>query len=157
MISTELFLRDVVETDLPLFYQDQLDPEAIHMVAFTPREREVFDQHWLGTLADPTIKKQTVVYQDEVAGYVLVFNRSGEREIGYWISKKFWGQGIASRAVMDFLQLETARPLCAHIAKHNKASMRVLEKCGFRIVGEDKEFAKVGEKIIVGVVMRLAS
>lgn len=29
-----------------------------------------------------------------------------------------------------------ARPLRAHVAKHNLASLRVLEKCGFKVCGE---------------------
>ena len=36
-----------------------------------------------------------------------------------------------------------ARPVHARVAKHNTASIRVLQKCGFAICGEDK-FAGCG-------------
>ena len=36
------------------------------------------------------------------------------------------------------LQQDQTRPLYAHVAKHNHGSLRVLEKCGFTIIGEDR-------------------
>ena len=156
MIEAKFFLRDVIENDLSTFYEDQLDEEANRMAVFAPRDKDAFHQHWQKIMADQTGKKQTIVWNGEVAGNVVAFNRAGEREIGYWIGKKYWGKGIATRAVADFLRYETARPLSAHIAKHNKGSIRVLEKCGFTLVGEDEEFAKTGEDTVAGVVMRIA-
>jgi RimJ/RimL family protein N-acetyltransferase len=37
-----------------------------------------------------------------------------------------------------FLDQVQERPLYAHVAIHNLASRRVLEKCGFQIIGEDR-------------------
>jgi len=42
-----------------------------------------------------------------------------------------------TRALSAFLEQVKTRPLYAHVAKHKLASMRVLEKCGFTIIGED--------------------
>ena len=56
----------------------------------------------------------------------------------------FWGKGIATQALTDFLKLES-RPLHAHVAKTNIASIRVLEKCGFKRIGEDNTPLKPGE------------
>jgi RimJ/RimL family protein N-acetyltransferase len=36
------------------------------------------------------------------------------------------------------LRLVTTRPLYAHVAQHNIASVRVLQKCGFTITGKAK-------------------
>ena len=79
----------------------------------------------------------------------------GQREVGYWIGKEYWGQGIATRALSEFLEQVPLRPLRAVVAKHNRGSLRVLEKCGFRIVGEDKEFSKVGGNAVEGIVLEL--
>ncbi|MFL6515650.1 MAG: GNAT family N-acetyltransferase [Chthoniobacterales bacterium] len=155
-METSLILRDVLQSDLPLFYEDQADEEASRMAAFTSRNPEAFETHWKKIFADKTTKRQTVIYGGETAGYVIAFNRSGERELGYWIRKAYWGRGIASRAVAEFLRYETTRPLSALVAIHNKASMRVLEKSGFVIVREEADFAKAGDTIIAGVVMRLS-
>ncbi len=47
------------------------------------------------------------------------------------------------------------RPLVAHVSQHNIASFRVLEKCGFTKVGEDKEFSHVGGKLVEGFILKL--
>lgn len=57
-------------------------------------------------------------------------------EIGYWLSEKYWGKGIMSEAVKElvdfsFIQTHFLR-LFATIFHNNIASMRVLEKCGFK-------------------------
>ena len=44
---------------------------------------------------------------------------------------------IATRALAAFLRIVNERPLHAHVAKHNVASIRVLEKCGFKLEGEE--------------------
>ena len=108
------------------------------MAAFLSRDWEAFIAHWTKILADQTIMKQTILYKGQVAGNIISFTVSGERDVGYWIGKEFWGMGIATRALEQFLGLFRTRPLYAHVAKHNLASLRVLEKCGFIITGEDR-------------------
>ena len=47
-MANELFLRNVVNDDLPLFFEYQLDPEASYMAAFTakdPTNQEAFRAH----------------------------------------------------------------------------------------------------------------
>jgi RimJ/RimL family protein N-acetyltransferase len=53
------------------------------------------------------------------------------------------------------LQVEAARPLYARAASDNAASIRVLTKCGFRIVGEGREFAHGRNEETDEVVFRL--
>jgi RimJ/RimL family protein N-acetyltransferase len=76
-----------------------------------------------------------------VVGHIASFDLEGHREVTYWIGREDWGRGIATRALQEFLQLEATRPLYAHAASDNAASIRVLTKCGFLIVGEGREFA----------------
>jgi RimJ/RimL family protein N-acetyltransferase len=54
--------------------------------------------------------------------------------VGYWIGREFWGRGLATQALAELAGLVDARPLHAHVVKHNVASIRVLEKCGFAAV-----------------------
>ena len=133
----EVVLRDVIADDLPIFFEDQLDPAAGRMAAFAPRDRETFVAHWTKILGDETVITKTVVVDGNVAGNVVSFEQSGERLVGYWIGKQYWGRGIATLALSQFLDVVTARPLFAHVAKHNVASVRVLEKCGFTVSGEE--------------------
>jgi RimJ/RimL family protein N-acetyltransferase len=39
------------------------------------------------------------------------------------------------------------RPLMAHVARHNIGSRRVLEKCGFTVIGEDKYTNPAGVEV----------
>jgi RimJ/RimL family protein N-acetyltransferase len=132
----DIQLRDVFEDDLPVLFEHQLDPEANRMAAFTPRDEKAFTEHWAKILADPAVDKKTILFGGRVAGNILSFERSGKREVGYWIGREFWGQGIATQALARFLTQVSERPLWALVAKCNPASLRVLEKCGFAIVGE---------------------
>lgn len=46
------------------------------------------------------------------------------------------------------------RPLFAHVAKHNIGSRRVLEKCGFAIIGDDK-YVNIGKVEVEEFVLKL--
>jgi RimJ/RimL family protein N-acetyltransferase len=74
-----------------------------------------------------------------VAGNVVSFVQSGEREVGYWIGNEYWGTGVATQALSGFLNHVDTRALYAHVARHNVASIRVLEKCGFEVSWEEPE------------------
>ena len=60
-------------------------------------------------------------------------------EIGYWIGEPYWNKGIATRAVkllteygldhLNYARLQTG------IFEYNTSSMKVLEKCGYRLEG----------------------
>ncbi|HKP93510.1 MAG TPA: GNAT family N-acetyltransferase [Chthoniobacterales bacterium] len=130
-MKPKVLLRDVEPGDLPLFFEHQRDPVAVAMVVFRSRERDEFDKHWAKILADETSLTKTIVADGQVAGHIASFLLDGKREIGYWIDRALWGRGIASEALSAFLRLEQRRPLHAGVAKHNLASMRVLQKCGF--------------------------
>jgi len=151
----EVRLREVIKDDLPIFFQHQLEADAVEMAAHPPRDQEAFQTHWTEMLAKESVIKKTILFDELVVGYVLSFVYFGQREVGYWIGKEYWGQGIATRALSEFLDQVRLRPLVASVAKHNRGSLRVLEKCGFRIVGEDKEFSNVGGNVVEGIVLEL--
>ena len=79
-----------------------------------------------------------VLAENQVAGNIGSWTSEGKREIGYWIDRAFWGCGVATEALSAFLSLEQIRPLHAGVAKHNVASIRVLQKCGFKIHSVDE-------------------
>jgi RimJ/RimL family protein N-acetyltransferase len=147
--------RDVTEADLPIFYEHQLDPEATRMAAFPARDRETHLAHWARILADETGGKQTILVDGQVAGNIVSFDQDGERDVGYWIGRAYWGRGVATRALAAFLEWETVRPLGARVAKHNGASIRVLEKRGFAVCGEEQGFPGPDGEDVVGVLLRL--
>ena len=137
-------LRDAAEGDLPVFFEHQSDADANRMAAFTaedPSDRAAFTAHWNRILADENIVKKTVLLDGRVAGHVSSFEQSGEREVTYWLGREYWGRGVATAALREFLRHDATRPLYARAAKDNLGSIRVLQKCGFEISGEDRGFA----------------
>jgi RimJ/RimL family protein N-acetyltransferase len=125
-VTGQVELRDVAESDLPIFYEHQLDPEANRMAAFVARDRDAFMAHWARILVDDSCIAKTVLVDGQVAGNVGSFDMEGERLVGCWIGKRHWGKGVATRALSTFLELDTARPLHARVAASNVASIRVL-------------------------------
>jgi RimJ/RimL family protein N-acetyltransferase len=137
-MSSEVRLRNIEHSDLPIFYEQQLDPDATQMAAFPSRDRAAFDAHWAtNVLGNSAALKQTILVDGKVAGNIGSWPQDGVRLVGYWIGKEYWGKGVATRALAAFLKIVTERPLYAHVARHNVASIRVLEKCGFNRERED--------------------
>ncbi|HZJ23969.1 MAG TPA: GNAT family N-acetyltransferase [Anaerolineales bacterium] len=138
-MSIEILLRDVTESDLPTLFEQQLDTEATQMAAFPSRDRDAFMAHWAKIMADDSNILKTILFDGQVAGNIVGWESSGEWEVGYWIGKEYWGKGIATQALLLFLGFVKTRPLYAHVARHNIGSRRVLEKCGFKVIGEEPE------------------
>jgi hypothetical protein len=70
-------LRDVGAGDLRIFFEHQLDPDALRMAAFRARDRDAFTAHWTKLLADETVIKKTILVDRQVAGNVVSFEQSG--------------------------------------------------------------------------------
>ena len=153
-MSNDIRLRDVQPDDLPVFFEQQLDADATRMAAFPSRDRAAFDAHWANNiLGNATAVTQTILLDGNVAGYIGSWQQDGVRLVGYWIGKEYWGKGVATEALARFLSIVTARPLRAHVARHNLASIRVLEKSGFRL--EREEGAEAGDEESAEVVLVL--
>ncbi|MFR9165209.1 MAG: GNAT family N-acetyltransferase [Dysgonomonas sp.] len=73
-------------------------------------------------------------------------------EIGYWLGENYWGKGIMSAALKDVIDYVFSNTdfirLFTSVYEYNKASMRVLEKVGFRKVGVMKRAAVKNNTII---------
>jgi Acetyltransferases, including N-acetylases of ribosomal proteins len=96
-------LRDVAETDLDVFYEQQLDPEATAMAIFPARDREAFDAHWRRLLADDSLVKRTIVDAGAVAGNIGCWKQDGRLLVGYWVGREFWGRGLATAALAELV------------------------------------------------------
>lgn len=133
----DITLREVFPEDLPIFYAQQRDPEAARLAGFPSRDWESFTAHWARILADDALIQRAILVGGLVAGNIVCYPQDGEQLVGYWLGRVYWGGGIATAALALFLNEQPERPLTAYVAKHNAASRRVLEKCGFRLVAED--------------------
>src|SRR5262245_47431814 len=151
-------LRELRDEDLAVLFEQWADPVAAHMAAFTTPEhmdRDAFERRWARLRADESVLNRAIVADDEVAGTIGSWGGPDEREVTYWIGRSYWGKGIATAALSAFLTVERVRPLRARIAYDNVASQRVLEKCGFRVIGTDRGFAEARSAEIEELVLRL--
>jgi RimJ/RimL family protein N-acetyltransferase len=147
-LTDKVTLRPLITTsDLPILFEQQADPESSAMAAVPSRDQEAFDAHWAKIMTNDTIILKIIEVDGQVAGHLVSFLIEGEREVGYWLGKEFWGKGIATKALAEFLKVVETRPLFAHVAKHNVGSKRVLEKCGFTVIGEDKYMNRSNEEV----------
>ena len=156
-----VLLRELEESDLDVLFEQQLDPEANHMAAFTavnPADRHAFDAHWRRIRDDGDIVVRAIVADGEVAGSISRW-RDPELpgpEVTYWLGRTYWGRGIATGALERFLELVPERPLFGRCAADNVGSRRVLEKNGFVVEREDRGFANARGTEIAELVLRLA-
>lgn len=139
-MPSPVILRAVEPADLPVFFEHQLDAEATRLAAFPSRGRDAFMAHWAKVLANRECVARTIVCEGGVVGNIGAWTDAETRErlVGYWIGRDSWGRGIATAALSQFCHYEVTRPLTARVAKHNTPSVRVLQKCGFVLTGEDR-------------------
>jgi [ribosomal protein S5]-alanine N-acetyltransferase len=77
-------------------------------------------------------------------------------EIGYWVAKNYWGQGIATAAVelalkFAFVSLKLHR-VYANVFPYNQASMAVLKRNGFKREGILREHFKLRNQYLDNIV-----
>ena len=158
MQNRQLKLRQTEKPDLELLFQFQLDKEANYLAAFTskdPTDKEAYFEKFTKLLNDPTINMQTILVDETIAGSIAKFEMEGDTEITYWIDRNFWGKGIATTALKNFLTIENTRPIFGRVAFDNLGSQKVLEKCGFVKIGTDKGFANARQTEIEEYIYKL--
>lgn len=126
-------------------FKFQRDKEGRYLAAFMSKDsisKDAYITKYTKLLNDPTVNNQTIILDNTIiVGSIAKFVIKGETEITYWIDRKFWGVGIATKALMELLEIETVRPLFGRVAFGNFGSQKVLKKCGFNKIGTDKGFS----------------
>ncbi|MCT9081596.1 GNAT family N-acetyltransferase [Streptomyces fulvoviolaceus] len=153
----QIALREVHDSDLPVFFRQMNDPESLRMAAFTPKDpadRDTFDAHWKRVRASDAVHR-TILVDGDVVGSAAVYGEPGEREVTYWIDRAYWGRGIATTALRLLIAEVPERPLYARAAADNAGSRRVLEKCGFRVTARASGYANARGEEIDEVVLTL--
>jgi RimJ/RimL family protein N-acetyltransferase len=151
-------LREVRDEDLPLLFEQWVDPISVRMAAFTTPDQgdwDAFQRRWSRLRADESVIARAIVVDGEVTGTIGSWGDPGEREVTYWIARAQWGKGIATVALSAYLAVDPSRPLHARVAYDNVGSRRVLEKCGFHFIGTDRGFAQARSAEIEEHVLRL--
>jgi RimJ/RimL family protein N-acetyltransferase len=146
----EICLRDVEDGDLEILFAQQRDPTGVWMAGFVASDPNDYDEYmrmWTMIRAFESTVMRIILYNGHVAGDIVLHEAAqkagdpAQPEVGYWLGREFWGKGIATRGLQLFLTETPTRPLYARALTDNLGSLRVLQKCGFRITGQQQEFA----------------
>ena len=132
----DVHLRAVADADVPLFFRHQ------RQLLVDGEGESEFRARWHRMLKDQSVLIRTILVDGDVAGYVAHFIQLEKPSISYWLDQQFWKRGIATAALKRFLPLASERPLYARAAIDNTASHRVLQKCGFEVVGSGRCFSE---------------
>ncbi|MGH2977477.1 MAG: GNAT family N-acetyltransferase [Gaiellaceae bacterium] len=122
--------------DLDVLYEHGRDDEANRLAVFgarDPSDRAAFDRKWERIMSGETGVARTILCDGRVAGTVSSWRdpELDAPEVTYWLGREFWGLGIATSALGQFLREVPERPLLGRAVVTNVSSIRVLEKCGF--------------------------
>ena len=141
-LETErLLLRPWHEEDAKDLYRLACEPEVGPSAGWMPHTSVEHSREIIRTmLSKPTV--WAVCGKDErpIGNIHLDFDtplgeHDGECELGYWLGKPFWGQGLIPEAAQELLRhaiedLHMARILCGYYDGNTK-SRRVMDKLGF--------------------------
>jgi RimJ/RimL family protein N-acetyltransferase len=155
----DIKLRPTQISDLDILFQFQLDKEGGYLAAFMPKDftdKSAYIIKYTKLLGEPTVNNQTIVIDNIIVGSIAKFSIEGFTEITYLIDRKFWGQGVATKALKIFLDNETCRPIFGRVAFDNFGSQKVLEKCGFAKIGSDKGYANARQTEIEELIYKMS-
>ena len=147
LTTDRLTLRPWRESDLNDFYEYASVDGVGQMAGWNPHRNVEESRMILGCFIKHK-KTFALEYNGKVIGSLGIEEYSEEnfpelddlqgREIGYVLSKAYWGQGLmpeAVKAVIDWLFLEVRLDfiIVGHFDR-NAQSKRVIEKCGFQYI-----------------------
>lgn len=144
--TSRLILRPWRETDAPALFRYASDPDIGPVAGWTPHASLEESLRIIRTVfAAPEIYAVVLKESGEPVGSCGIMfadglhsadMQPGHAEIGYWIGKPYWGQGLIPEAIRallarSFNELKLKAVWCGYY-DGNVKSRRVIEKCGFR-------------------------
>ncbi len=141
-------IRDFNDGDTEQLLSVLNDPEVVkYLSSKIPTPYTLQDAKWWITTGSKLGIVKAIEFNDSLVGCISAdrgeFEYQRSAEIGYWIDKSFWGQGIATQAINDFLPFifkttDIVR-LFASVFSENAVSMHLLAKCGFELEAVHKK------------------
>ena len=145
--TQRMILHPWKDTDLNDFYEYAKVDGVGQLAGWTPHKNIEESKVILDIFIEGK-KTFAIEYQNKVIGSLGIecyneenypeFNSFQGREIGYVLSKDFWGQDImpeAVKAVIQYLfEVENLDFILVCHSDRNKQSARVVQKCGFKYI-----------------------
>lgn len=133
--TERLLLRPVTLRDAPAFWRIANDAAQTRMTSSWRAPFTVEEVRRRFRDAAETDDLFAIVADGALAGTIGSYGD----EVGYWIGRGFEGQGIATEALRLFcdfaFRIRRRVKLEAIVFADNPASIKILERCGFQLVG----------------------
>lgn len=149
-ICAGYFISDITSGDKASYVEHLREKEISDRTLRIPYPYAASDaDFWISHVEDETRKQGRSVNwairrpDGQLIGGIgfgdLTIGKSYKSELGYWLAKPFWNQGIMTEAVkksvgLGFNEFGLIR-ISAHVFHFNLGSTRVLEKAGFQLEG----------------------
>ena len=147
METERLILRHWEESDAEALYEYAKDPDVGPIAGWPPHQSVEESRNIIRTVFNGSEDYAVCLKEDNKAigaislklnGHTDMTDRDDECELGYWLGKPFWGQGLMPEAAKEILRhafedLNMCTVWCGYY-EGNEKSRRVQEKCGFRFV-----------------------
>ena len=156
-IETErLVLKKSVDTDrerLVSLIGDFMVSKTLSNVPY-PYTLDDADE-WLKIVDNEEFNLNIFLNDGLIGGVGLTLAEDDFYELGYWLGVEYWGQGYATESVMELLNYAKSNTPCekfkANVFKENVASAKVLEKNGFKRVGNEEVFSISRQENVLSV------
>ena len=140
--TQRLLLRPIWPEDWKIILGGIADEGVVRNLARAPWPYTAEDAQAFANLpvSDPRCPRFLITRARDGAllGCIGLDEKDGIVELGYWIARPYWGQGIATeagQAVIDVARMIGHTHLCAGHFVDNPASGKVLRKLGFQPTG----------------------
>ena len=149
-INDSFFISDIISGDQAAYIEHLKEKQIYDQTLAIPYPYTQADADWWIKNVSEVTKKQgrSVNWAIRDANHQLVggigfhdfeLGKSHKAELGYWLAKPYWGQGLMTKAVqvvtpLGFKEFGLVR-ITANVFHFNTGSARVLEKAGYRLEG----------------------
>ena len=110
---------------------------------------------WLEIVDNEEFNLSIFLNNDLIGGIGLTPLEDDFYELGYWLGVDYWGLGYATESVRGLLNYAKSNTPCekfkANVFKENVASAKVLEKNGFKRVGDEEVFSISRQENVLSV------
>ena len=143
--TKRLILRRWADSDAESLYEYARDPDVGPIAGWPPHQsidesrnviRNVLSGMEAYAICLKSDNRAIGAIELKLNGHTDLTERDDECELGYWLGKPFWGQGIMPEAVREMLRhaFEDIGMTKVWVGYYegNTKSKRVQEKCGFR-------------------------
>lgn len=151
--TARLLFRDHEESDLEAYCALEADPDVRRYVGGAPRTRQAAEEKFRNKhrrAPESRLGLHAAVFkpEDRYIGYSGLYPHfgragpaAGEAAFGFTFARDYWGRGLATETGLAFLAFGFEelglRRIVATVEIGNAASVRVMEKLGFRLFGTE--------------------